>query len=281
MQYAVYLPNFGDYFDPRVTAELAKDAEAAGWDGFFLWDHLTHPNHLDQPFADPWIQLAAAALATQRMRLGLMVTPLPRRRPWKLAKEVVTIDHLSGGRLIFAAGLGTHAVEFGNLGEEADPLARAEMLDEGLEVLAGLCSGQEYKFEGKHYHVKPTRFLPGALQQPRVPVWIAGVYPKKGPFARALRWDGYFPLGGLRDNRFLTPDEIAEIGQAAKDRRPAGAAFDLVASGWTDKMDLPAAARFTAEYADAGATWYMEALDPWHYAFDTARAIIRRGPPRG
>ena len=280
MQYAVYLPNFGEYFDPRVIAALAQDAEAAGWDGFFLWDHLTHPNHLAQPFGDPWIQLTAAALATQHIRLGLMVTPITRRRPWKLAKEVVTLDHLSNGRLIFAAGLGTHAVEFGNLGEEADPRVRADMLDEGLEVLAGLCSGQEYQFDGKYYHVRPTHFRPAALQQPRVPVWIAGVYPKKGPFARALRWDGYFPLGGLRDNRFLTPAEIAEIRQNADEKRLPGSRFDLVSSGWTDGMNASSAAAFVAEHAAAGADWWVEALDPWHYSFAAAREKIRLGPPR-
>ncbi len=280
MQYAVYLPNFGEYFDPRVTADLAREAEAAGWDGFFLWDHLTHPNHLDQPFADPWVQLTAAALASKTMRLGLMVTPVPRRRPWKLAKEVVTLDHLSDGRLIFAAGLGTHAVEFGNLGEESDPVARAQMLDEGLEVLEGLCSGETYQFDGAYYHVKPTRFLPRAVQKPRVPVWIAGVHPKKGPFRRALRWDGYFPLGGLRENRFLLAEETAEIRRALDAASAGRPALDLVASGWTDAMSASEAAEFTAAHAAAGATWYMEALDPWHYPFDVARRKINMGPPR-
>jgi alkanesulfonate monooxygenase SsuD/methylene tetrahydromethanopterin reductase-like flavin-dependent oxidoreductase (luciferase family) len=279
MKYGVYLPNFGDFFDPRILAETAHEAEAAGWDGFFIWDHLIHPNHLDQPFADPWIALAAVALATSHMQIGALVTPIARRRPWKLAKEVVTLDHLSNGRLVFGAGLGTHAVEFERLGDEGSPQVRAELLDEGLEVLMGLCSGQDFEYYGRHYEVKPTRFLPGALQQPRVPVWIAGRWPTRAPLLRAARWDGYFPIGGLRDNRFLTPAQMAELrAQLEAARTPGLPAVDLVASGWTDELDPSARKPFFEAYVAAGATWYLEAFDPWHYSAAAAHARIRQGP---
>ncbi len=278
MKYGVYLPNFGDFFDPRTLAETAREAEAAGWDGFFIWDHLTHPNHLDQPFADPWVALAAVALATQRMRIGAMVTPIARRRPWKLAKEVVTLDHLCGGRLVFGAGLGTHAVEFQRLGDEGSPQVRAELLDEGLEVLVGLTSGKDFEFVGRHYEIQPTRFLPAALQQPRIPVWIAGRWPVRAPLLRAAKWDGYFPLGGLRDNRFLTPAQMAEIRVQLDAERPGRPTADLVATGWTDGLDPAARAPFFDAYAAAGATWYLEAFDPWHYTSPAARARIRQGP---
>ena len=279
MKYGVYLPNFGDYFDVRFVAQLAREAEEAGWDGFFIWDHLTHPHHLDKPFADPWVLLTAAVLATQKIKLGTMVTPISRRRPWKLAKETVTLDHLSEGRLILGVGLGTHPVEFANLGDEGDPKARGEQLDEGLEVLQGLWSGEEFAFQGKHYHIEPTRFLPASYQKPRIPVWVAGMWPKKNPFERAARWDGYFPLGGIRDGRFLTPEVFARIKEKMMAARENHQPFDLIASGYTHASKNNEEIALVKDYEDSGATWWMEALDPWVLTSSEAQKRILAGPP--
>jgi alkanesulfonate monooxygenase SsuD/methylene tetrahydromethanopterin reductase-like flavin-dependent oxidoreductase (luciferase family) len=157
MRYAVNVPNFEDYGDARTVAGLAADAEAAGWDGFFVWDHLAFVKAWRLRIADPWVLLTAVALATERLRLGPMVTPLPRRRPWKLARETVTLDRLSGGRLVLGVGLGEPPEdEFGSFGEPADPVVRAAMLDEGLEVLTRLWSGETVSFSGRHYRVLPA-----------------------------------------------------------------------------------------------------------------------------
>jgi alkanesulfonate monooxygenase SsuD/methylene tetrahydromethanopterin reductase-like flavin-dependent oxidoreductase (luciferase family) len=170
MRYAVSVPNFAEYGDVRTVAALATDAEAAGWDGFFVWDHLTYVKRRRLAIADPWILLAGVALATERLRLGPMVTPLPRRRPWKLARETVTLDRLSGGRLVLGVGLGTPPEdEYGSFGEPTDPVVRAAMLDEGLEVLTRLWTGETVSFRGRHYRVDEVAFQPTPLQRPASP----------------------------------------------------------------------------------------------------------------
>src|SRR3954468_19670952 len=147
MQFAINTPNFGSFADVRLLAELAREAEDAGWDGFFVWDHIGGSSLQAIPMADPWVALTAMAMATSRVKLGPIVTPLPRRRPWKLARESVTLDHLSQGRLILGVGLGDPvATEFGSFGDETDPRRPAAMLDEGLEVLTGLWRGEPFSF---------------------------------------------------------------------------------------------------------------------------------------
>src|SRR5215470_19306464 len=155
MHYGIYLPNFGEYGDPRLLAELAHEAEAAGWEGCFLWDHI-HRWHGQEPFADPWIALTAMALRTERLRLGPLVTPLARRRPWKLARETVTLDRLSGGRLTLGVGLGAPPrEEFEQFGEDGDDKVRAKKLDESLEILTGLWSGEPFGYLGEYYTIAP------------------------------------------------------------------------------------------------------------------------------
>src|SRR5438105_3220870 len=168
MRYGVSVPNFGSFADVRKTAELARDAERAGWDGFFLWDHISAAASFDDktPIADPWIMLAAIALATERIRIGTMITPLPRRRPWKVARETVTLDHLSGGRLVLGVGLGFPPEEYSLFGEDADDRVRGRKLDEALDVLTGLWSAKRFRFEGEHYTVRETTFSPAPRQSP-------------------------------------------------------------------------------------------------------------------
>src|SRR5690348_5018854 len=152
MQYGISVPNFGAYFDPRVLAALARDAEQAGWDGFFLWDHMLGFYPGPVPVVDPWVALAAIAMATERVRIGPMVTPLPRRRPQKLARETLSLDRLSGGRLTLGIGLGGDpGGELTAFGEELDPPTRGRMLDEGLELLVDLWSGENVLHRGEHY----------------------------------------------------------------------------------------------------------------------------------
>ena len=274
MNYGVYAPNFGDYADPERIVALAVECERAGWDGFFLYDHLAadaYGAHPGDAVADPWILLAAIACATQRIRLGPMVTPLARRRPAKLAREIATLDRLSGGRLIFGVGLGAEE-SYAPFGEDGDPARRAEKLDEGLEVLAGLLSGAPFSFEGRHHSVRDATFRPTPLQSPRVPIWVAGGWPRRRPFRRAAQWDGAFPLG--RDVPVLTPDEIAQVADYVRERRTSDAAFDLVACGATD------AGASVEAYARAGATWWFEWLEPDRGSFTALRERVLAGPPR-
>src|SRR5450755_1572954 len=175
MQYGVNLPIT---VDAQTLARLAGEAEAAGWDGVFVWDGLSgNPENEPEKQAiyDPWIALAAIAMSTRRVRLGTMVTPLARRRPWKVARETVTLDHLCQGRLILPVGLGeTSDGGFSNVGEELDRKKRAQLLDESLDILDGLWSGEPFSYNGEHYHIKEMTFLPGPVQSPRIPIWVVG-----------------------------------------------------------------------------------------------------------
>ncbi len=290
MRYGLHIVHFGPCADPRTLVSLARDAEAAGWDGFFLWDHLVMWWQAD--VADPWIALAAIAASTSRIRIGPMVTPLARRRPWKLARETVTLDRLSGGRLILGVGLGTHAEEFEHFGEPAGLTHRAAMLDEALAVLASLWSGAPFSFEGEHYHVKDAHFTPSPLQKPRIPIWVAGKWPNKPPFRRAARWDGAYPLGrGMSFNEKLSPAQIREIVAYIRAHRESDAPFDVAHEGATQGGGAAQDVGLVAPYAEAGATWWLEDLNPWRFGWSGAgdwppgvleamRARVLAGPPR-
>ena len=281
MRYAVNVPNFEDYSDVRAVAALAADAEAAGWDGFFVWDHLAFVKALQLRIADPWMLLTGVALATERLRLGPMVTPLARRRPWKVARETVTLDRLSGGRLILGVGLGEPPEdEYGSFGEPTDPVVRAAMLDEGLEVLTRLWSGETVSFRGRHYQVDQVAFQPTPVQRPRIPIWVAGAWPRRGPLRRAARFEGSFPLKLDRQGELipLDPDDLRELLAVVHDLRQTSEPFDLVIGGTTP--DDPAAARDLIEpLAEAGMTWWQESVDPRQTDLDAFRRRVRKGPP--
>jgi alkanesulfonate monooxygenase SsuD/methylene tetrahydromethanopterin reductase-like flavin-dependent oxidoreductase (luciferase family) len=287
LQFGLFLPNFGAGFGtPAAVAELAQEAERAGWDGFFLWDHVA-PG-LDVPVVDPWIGLAAVAVATERLRIGALVTPLPRRRPWDVARQTVALDHLSKGRLVFGAGIGSgRPSEWEGLGEETDPRERAALLDEGLAILAGLWSGEDFRYEGSHFRVARTRFLPTPIQRPRIPVWLASYWPNRRPLRRAARWDGVFPLfrGVPIDDEASC---LAEVVATVRAHRESDAFFDVVHCG---APSVGAAgtrrAERVARVAEAGATWWLERLTPEDFGGDwktrwPAQAIldqVRAGPP--
>jgi alkanesulfonate monooxygenase SsuD/methylene tetrahydromethanopterin reductase-like flavin-dependent oxidoreductase (luciferase family) len=292
MRYAVSLPPFASFSDVRALADLARQAERLGWDGFFLWDHQIYG---PLTVADPWIALTAIALATERMRIGTLVTPLPRRRPTKLARETVTLDHLSGGRLVLGVGIGAGPWEWEYFGEESDPKVRGAMLDEGLEVLIKLWRGDPFSHHGAHYTITgdggpagdQASFLPPARQQPRIPIWVAGEWPNKPPFRRAARWDGMVPLKRDSDG-LLTPDELRAAVAHTLAERQSGQPFEVIASGRTPEDDPARAAEIVAEYAAAGATWWIEDTAPWRYGWtyqgdwpgEQMRARVLQGPPQ-
>jgi alkanesulfonate monooxygenase SsuD/methylene tetrahydromethanopterin reductase-like flavin-dependent oxidoreductase (luciferase family) len=289
MKYAIYLPNFGGFGRARVMADLARDAESAGWDGFFTWDHIAADFPADM--VDPWVALSAAAMQTERIRLGTTVTPLPRRRPWKLARETVSLDRLSTGRLTLGVGIGLGEHEWHHLGEETDPKKRGAMLDEGLAVLTGLWRGEPFNFEGEYYHVKDTLFLPTPVQQPRIPIWVGGFWPNKAPMRRAARWDGVFALAEWRED--AGPDYFlshfkAGTAYTLEQRAQQGieGPFDVISMGVTPPGVDPA--EVIGPYAEAGATWWLELVTPWRlgqdgsgeWPMEALRAIILAGPPR-
>jgi alkanesulfonate monooxygenase SsuD/methylene tetrahydromethanopterin reductase-like flavin-dependent oxidoreductase (luciferase family) len=274
VRFGVYVPTFGEY-DVRTLARLAQDAEAAGWDGFFIWDHLAWTPDGGQDLADTTVALTAIALATERVRFGALVTPLARRRPWKLAKEAGTLDRLSGGRLVVGAGLGAQGdtVPFGDAAPQAELAAR---LDEGLELLASLWSGQPVSHEGEHFRVHGAVLRPAPVQRPRIPIWVAGFWPNRPPFRRAARWDGALPLARGHLMKELPPEELRRCREYISAHRTSGDPFDLVAFAAT----RPSTTDAVAEYEEAGATWWVEAVDPLAESLADFRARIRRGPSR-
>ena len=266
---ALYIPLFDELADPALVARLSAEAEEAGWDGVFVWDHVRwHEPVVD--VADTQIALAAIASATERIRLGPLVTPLARRRPVKVARETATLDRLSNGRLTLGVGLGSDRFgsEYSITGEELDERKRARMLDEALEILQAAWSGELVEHRGEHYTVDSMRFLPRPVQRPGVPIWVAGFYGKPRPLRRAARYQGFFPLN------LEHPDQLAEIaGALATLRREAGRdsdAYDIVAS-------LPPGTD-PAPYGAAGATWWVTQSPAERAMVDRVRGVLREGP---
>ena len=262
---AVSLPLFDDLADPVVVASLAAEAEEAGWDAVFVWDHLRWHSPVQQA-ADPWITLAAIATATEQVRLGPMVTPLPRRRPAKVARETATLDRLSGGRLIFGAGLGSDEFggELSKTGEQLDARVRGQMLDESLEILTAAWSGAPVRHHGEHYTVDDIQFLPRPHQRPGIPVWIAGMPGAVKPLRRAARYDGFRPANVEH------PDQLAEmVATITELRQDATAPYDIAVS-------LPLGVE-PAPYLNVGATWWMPGFPPGVSA-DTVHGTLRDGP---
>jgi alkanesulfonate monooxygenase SsuD/methylene tetrahydromethanopterin reductase-like flavin-dependent oxidoreductase (luciferase family) len=258
--------------DPREAADLAAAAEDAGWDGVFTWDGVAIGAG---DTYDPWVVMAAMAMRTERVTLGAVVTPPSRRRPWKLARETMTVDRLSGGRLVLPVGLGALDDQaFGNVGEPTDARTRAELLDETLAILDGLWTGEPFRYDGRHYRFEPMTFRPRPVQRPRIPIWVVAIPTAERSMRRAVRWDGL--VTQVSEASELEPI-VTWLDQARPTWRSDG--FELIAQGTTPPD--PAAARDIVEpWARAGATWWLDA--DWRSGATVAsqRARIGAGPPR-
>ncbi len=276
MKFGFVLP----YGDARVAAECAEAAERSGWDGFFVWEPVWG--------VDAWVALTAAAMRTRRIRLGTMISPLSRMRPWKLASEAATLDNLSGGRVILSVGLGYLPTGFAEFGEESERRTRAELLDEALDIVTGLWRGQPFAYEGRHYTIEPLDHYPPdpPVQKPRIPIWVVGMWPRPRSVARAARYDGILPEYQKAPGQFapIPLEEFREMcAHVGAMRRDAGP-FEFVKEGTTPGDDPDAAIAVVEPWREAGATWWIESLWP---ALDDpglrpqVLTRIGQGPPHG
>lgn len=289
MKRAVYVPIFNDYANPSKLVALAVAAEDAGFDGLFIWDHLVFEPHGALEVTDAIVALGAIAQATQRLRIGALITPLARRRPWKFSREMTALDHLSGGRVVIGAGLGEPAeLEFGAFGEDPSPRVRAAKLDEALHIVDRLTRGESVTFEGRYHQVKDARFAPAAIQQPRMPIWVAASLPARAGLRRAARWDGVVPVQvpqSVIDNPkapivwpewWLSPDLFGDTVTYVNARRQNETPFDHVASGRLGDAGCGDAG--LAEYAARGATWWLDWVDEDAGTFERTLEMVKRGP---
>ena len=265
-RFGLFVPPFGELADPRVLADIAAQAETAGWDGFFVWDHVTYRSPVRE-IADPWISLAAIAGRTERIRIGALVTPLARRRPQIVARQTTTLDLLSGGRMVLGAALGRDQSgrELSAFGEEMDDRERAAMLDESLELIERLWTGASVDHDGRHYQARDVAFEPRPVQRPRIPVWIGGRWPRRAPIHRAARWDGYFPID-LAD-----PDQLAECAEQIRILRGHLDGFDLIVETAPDNDPAP--------WIAAGATWWLCSFGLERATAAAVRQAAGGGPP--
>ena len=263
--------------DIHEIPAMAAEAENAGWDGVFYWDGMAIPGA--DPIYDPWVTLAAIAMRTERVCFGAIVTPPSRRRPWKLARETATLDHLSGGRIVLPVGLGAlDDPGFAGVGEPTDRRIRAELLDESLEILTRAWSGAPFTYEGKHYHMAEMAFRPPSVQQPRIPIWVVAIWPRPKSVDRAFRYDGIMPAIGPPPTGSPSPDDIRAIVVAARERKGEGEPFDIILEGTTPAGDPQAAREKVLPLAEAGATWWIES--PWESpSVASLRERIAAGPP--
>lgn len=276
MRYGFVLPTG----DARIAADFAHAAEQAGWDGFFVWEPVWG--------IDAWVSLAAAAMQTNSIRLGTLLSPISRMRPWELASKTATLDNLSNGRVILSVGLGAVDTGFEAFGEVTDRKTRAELVDEGLDILMGLWRGQPFNYDGKHYHVKETQFQPPPppVQKPRIPIWMVGAWPSKKSMGRVMRCDGLLPAVMDSDKvRFGPPtgDELRAMTAYIKANRTETTPFDIVMEGETPGEDPAKAAGIVRPWAKAGATWWNEAHWEWPRNAEGLRLVrerILQGPPR-
>ncbi len=265
MKHGIFVAPFDECSDPKLLADLARDAERAGFDGFFLWDHIRYRAPTVE-VSDAWIALSAIACATSTIRLGPLITPPARRRPWKLSREAVTLDHLSNGRVVLGLGLGgDNSGELSEFGEVTDDRERGGMLDEALTLLDACMSGEPVNVAGDHWQVDTGPLLPRPVQRPRIPFWLASRWPARKPVRRAARYDGLFPIE-------LVPEQLAELVAEVRELRAHDARpFDVIAEDDAGSNPAP--------WEDAGATWLLASFGQTPPLADV-RAAIAAGPPR-
>jgi len=276
MKFGLEVPTTGAYADARVQAQLAMEAEAAGWEGFFLWDALVVGA---EAIIDPWIALTAIALQTARIKIGLLALPLPRHRPWLVARQLANLDQLSAGRVICIAGLGDAEQSFTAFGEDGSAQIRAKKLDEGLAILAGLWGHEPFSFAGEYYTLKDVTLRPKPVQSPRIPLWAVGGWPHRAPFRRAARWDGVCVKGiHLDTGEVSTVEEFREGVAYLRAQRTSDAPFEIALSGAETPLDQEQAGEMVRPFQESGATWWIEG--GYSLSLDAFRERIRSGPPR-
>ncbi|MBD3190239.1 MAG: LLM class flavin-dependent oxidoreductase [Candidatus Heimdallarchaeota archaeon] len=278
LKYGIYLANYGPNWNVKEIIVLAKLAEKYGWEGFFLWDHICRTTPEGANVLDPWVVLTAIASHTKKIRLGTTVTPLARRQPWYLAKQTATLDQLSNGRVTLGVGLGSDAKEeFEPFGLEGNAKIRAQKLDESLEILQGLWSGEKFSYNGEHYKITERQFLPKSQQQPTIPIWVGGTWPNKPPFRRAARYDGVFPLrAGF--GKPLTPDDYRAILTYIQKYRTVEKPLDVIFTTYFDvHKDFT---KILENYSKAGVNWFFECLDPWRGKLEDFKKIITTNNPK-
>jgi alkanesulfonate monooxygenase SsuD/methylene tetrahydromethanopterin reductase-like flavin-dependent oxidoreductase (luciferase family) len=257
--------------------EQAVLAEQAGWDGVFVWEAAYG--------VDAWTLLAAMAARTTRVRLGTLLTPLPWRRPWKVASQVVTLDQLSGGRAVLAVGVGALTTDLPLTGEVTELRQRAERLDEGIDLIRALWAGQT-SIHGNHYEYACERddlAQVGRPVQARIPIWVVGVWPRPKSMRRVLRCDGVIPQYQI-EGREGTPDDVRRL-RSWLTAHGARTDIDVVAEGETPASDAIAARDLVTPWADAGCTWWLETR--WEMPHHTphrmaqVRQRLAAGPPAG
>jgi alkanesulfonate monooxygenase SsuD/methylene tetrahydromethanopterin reductase-like flavin-dependent oxidoreductase (luciferase family) len=276
MRFAIFLPPFAEFAEPQRVVELSRRVESGGWDGLFFWDHmLAFPG---MAVADPWVVMAAVAAVTARIRLGALVTPLPRRRPWVLSRQMATLDRLSDGRLIGGIGLGDDGwTEFSSFGEAVDPVIRGEMLDESLELLKQFLSGESVTFDGRHYTVHSPALLPTPVQSP-LPLWGAVRWPNRKPLARIAKLQGCFPI--FHTPGSLPPPDPADIAalRSALLERGAAPDIDIAVRCTLSTEDQASVPDTLAALETSGVTWILEAVAPGTDP-DVVLRIVEQGPP--
>lgn len=274
MRYGFVIPGG----DVGTLVEVAGEIEAAGWDAVFVADYVYG--------TDPWVSLGAIGARTERVRLGTLLTPVSRRRPWKLASELATLDRLTNGRAVLAAGLGAIDTGFDRVGEATDRKVRAQLLDEGLELMTRFWSGKPFKYEGEHYKVdwgKDWLYTP--VQQPRVPIWVVGAWPRPASMRRAARWDGLLASVISDDGSFSQPmpDDIRAMKLFIEEERGKNrqsGPFDIVMEGLTPGDNADKAAEILVPLAEAGVTWWIESMWTAPGGMKAVLKRIRQGPPQ-
>lgn len=263
MRQGISISAVGPGGDPRTMAQLAAAAEDAGWDAVFLEDYIVYPGTQAPATYDPWLVLAAMAVATKTIRLGTLVTPITRRRPWKLAMEATTLDHLSDGRVILGLGAGEAAeTSFAAVHESASQRDLAAKLDESLEILARLFEGTRLTFHGAHYRIDRLQLLPRPVQRPRIPIWVGGDWLLSGVRRRLTRWDGtcaYHGKPGTPESRPLDAGEVRDLRAWVERQREGGLnGYDICVGGRPRDTDLGREHEYLGSLAEAGATWWQE-----------------------
>jgi alkanesulfonate monooxygenase SsuD/methylene tetrahydromethanopterin reductase-like flavin-dependent oxidoreductase (luciferase family) len=272
VRFGLSVATLGDFGDPRFVMRLAQQAEAAGWEALFVWDHLAYVWGV--PAGDPWVILSAVAASTRRLLIGTAVTPLPRRRLQVLAQTLVTLDQLCEGRLILGVGLGGVPEEYGSFGEPADAGVRASMLDEGLPLLDWLLRGETVTHAGEHYTLQGVTLQPQPQQQPRPPIWVGG---ESGPaLRRAARYDGWvFGADDESAANVKSPQQVEQLVSRLRRRRSETGPFAVAMTA----VSAPDDGDLVARYAAAGVTWWLESIHGLRGSPEEMEARVAAGPP--